>query len=189
MSWRSIPGWSDDIIPFYESIVNDIPRGGKFVEIGVFMGRSFACMSEMRPDLDVWAIDPWRGDPSQGFDGLGPYAEVVAKLGGLWSAFLSIMVGTAPDVLNRAHIIRAFSHEVEFAKGFKADLIFIDGAHDYESVKADIDRYAPHVKRGGILAGHDYHAKKFPGVVKAVDEMLTHKMGPGKGSTVWWTKI
>ena len=51
------------------------------------------------------------------------------------------------------------------------DVVFIDLTHTYESVKEDIGLWLPKVKRGGILSGHDYE-DSWPGVVKAVDEML-----------------
>ena len=51
------------------------------------------------------------------------------------------------------------------------DFIYIDGAHDYESVKKDIELYAPKLKTFGILAGHDYE-HTWPGVIKAVDEIV-----------------
>ena len=38
-------------------------------------------------------------------------------------------------------------------------------------LKEDISLWLPKVKRGGILSGHDYE-DSWPGVVKAVDEML-----------------
>lgn len=51
------------------------------------------------------------------------------------------------------------------------DLIFIDGAHDYDSVKSDIELAAPLLREGGCLIFHDY-ATEFPGVVQAIDELV-----------------
>ncbi len=51
------------------------------------------------------------------------------------------------------------------------DFCFIDGSHEYEDVKKDILAYLPKVKKGGILAGHDYD-RIWQGVINAVDEIL-----------------
>jgi hypothetical protein len=37
------------------------------------------------------------------------------------------------------------------------DAVFIDGSHYYADVLADIDAYAPKVRKGGIIFGHDLH--------------------------------
>jgi len=50
-----------------------------------------------------------------------------------------------------------------------ADLVWIDGNHDYEQVMRDIVNYWPRVRIGGYLSGHDYAACT-PGVVRAVSE-------------------
>jgi predicted O-methyltransferase YrrM len=55
------------------------------------------------------------------------------------------------------------------------DVVFIDLTHTYESVKQDIELWLPKVKKGGILAGHDYE-NDWPEVVKAVDEVFPDKM-------------
>ena len=36
------------------------------------------------------------------------------------------------------------------------DFIYLDGAHEYEMVKQEMERYWPKVRPGGMLAGHDY---------------------------------
>jgi predicted O-methyltransferase YrrM len=51
------------------------------------------------------------------------------------------------------------------------DAVFIDADHSYEAVKLDIQNWMPKVRKGGILAGHDY-TYSWPGVVRAVDELL-----------------
>lgn len=48
-----------------------------------------------------------------------------------------------------------------------ADFIYIDGNHEYEFVKKDIELYCPKLKKGGIIAGHDADRKS---IFKAVSE-------------------
>lgn len=59
--------------------------------------------------------------------------------------------------------------ELLAGKGF--DLIFIDGAHDYTSVRNDIKIAFSALKAGGIICGHDYHSDG-QGVVRAVTELV-----------------
>ena len=47
------------------------------------------------------------------------------------------------------------------------EFVFIDAAHDLVNVIRDIKAWYPKVKKGGVLAGHDY--PNFAGVKKAVD--------------------
>ena len=53
------------------------------------------------------------------------------------------------------------------------DVVYIDGNHSYEAVKADIRAWLPKLsKPTGYIAGHDYNNPMTPGVRKAVDEQL-----------------
>jgi len=55
-----------------------------------------------------------------------------------------------------------------------ADLIFIDGNHDYDDVRADIANYFPLLSPGGIMFGDDF---AWAGVSKAVNEYaLRHNL-------------
>ena len=74
--------------------------------------------------------------------------------------------------MTKLNIIRDLS--VNASKRFNdnsLDFIFIDAAHDYKSVKADIDAWLPKIKPGGIIAGHDLHAE---GVKQAVIESFNN---------------
>ena len=52
------------------------------------------------------------------------------------------------------------------------DYVFLDAAHDYESIRDDIAAWWPKIKAGGWLAGHDYTDAE--GVRRAVDEAFPH---------------
>lgn len=63
---------------------------------------------------------------------------------------------------------------VDASERFKVesiDLLFLDGDHEYESVKADIGAWLSRVKPGGMVLFHDYQS--WPGVTKAVDEAIS----------------
>ena len=59
-------------------------------------------------------------------------------------------------------LLRADSHDFatkdkirEILQGQSLDLLFIDGDHTYEGVKADFEMYEPFVRQGGIIVLHD----------------------------------
>ena len=85
--------------------------------------------------------------------------------------------------------LRDFGCKVRLHLGMSADMvsrfkpksvdcIFIDGDHTYEGVQKDIHLYGPIAKPGGILVFDDY-VGGFPGVVKAVDELVTGNSAGG----------
>ena len=42
------------------------------------------------------------------------------------------------------------------------DLVFVDAAHDYANVKADVLAYWPKLKPEGVISGHDFsHARNW----------------------------
>ena len=66
----------------------------------------------------------------------------------------------------------------ELSKQFEdnsIDLVIIDMEHTYEAVKNDIRTWLPKVKDGGYLIGDDYNEGWFPGVCRAVNELLPER--------------
>lgn len=51
------------------------------------------------------------------------------------------------------------------------DFIYIDGCHQYDFVKNDLNNYFSKIKKGGIISGHDY-CDGWYGVKKAVNEFF-----------------
>jgi len=66
------------------------------------------------------------------------------------------------------------------------DFVYIDGNHDYEFVKQDIECYYPKVRTGGIIGGHDFTIR-YHGVARAVIEFAVKykKELHGIGQD-WW---
>jgi hypothetical protein len=130
----------------------------RVAEVGVHLGRSTRVLCAAGPR--VWAIDLW-DDPA------------------VYEAFGANLAG-------RKNLIRMKGPSVAIARIMKVlfDFVFIDAAHDYTSVKADILAWAPKVARGGILGGHDYDGA-WPGVMQAVGEIFPMNMKRGPGS-IWY---
>ena len=77
------------------------------------------------------------------------------------------------DVLTRCKNI-TFFHESSDSAHVKipndsVDLVYIDGDHETASTVKDIRNYAPKVRPGGVIAGHDINSEK---VRRAVDAEL-----------------
>jgi hypothetical protein len=79
--------------------------------------------------------------------------------------------------------IKEYSDDAASQLPGEFDFVYIDGNHDFEYVKSDLELYYPLVKHGGILAGHDY-SRSFPGVVEAVDE-FAHQHGLKLTEDLW----
>ena len=71
--------------------------------------------------------------------------------------------------------------------GQRADMIFIDANHAYDSVKADIQAWLPLLVDGGIICGHDYDPPNWMGIKRAVDECVP-KFRIVPGTTIWTTE-
>ncbi len=138
----------------YAELVSKFP-GGKFVEIGTFLGRSLSCILPFvaTNGCELTAVDLW---PRNSF------AVFNANMNALG-------FGNKFKTLRMASLVAAKLFEDR-----SLDLVFIDASHDYASVKADILVWGPKVRSGGTLAGHDYNLSnpnEFPGVMQAVDEL------------------
>lgn len=48
------------------------------------------------------------------------------------------------------------------------DLVYIDGNHDYDNVKRDIECWSPKVRKGGIICGHDWRIEGVNVAVKLI---------------------
>lgn len=136
------------------------------VEVGAWMGRTTRALADNTPGV-VYAVDTWKGSEE--------HQDELAKHEGWW-LFDQFRRNTS----DRGNIKPIQMASVEAAQYFRStfpnmrfDMIFLDAAHDYENVKADILAWRPLLAEGGTFCGHDYgpgcHGV---GVKKAVNELI-----------------
>jgi uncharacterized Rossmann fold enzyme len=143
-------------------------------EIGVFAGELSSRLLQ-RGDLSLYLVDSWA--TSSGDSSYAQSDDFHAKLSqGEQERFYGIARDLTAFAGPRAKILRKTSVEAAAEiPDASLDFVFIDADHSYEGCKADIEAWAPKVKPGGLIAGHDYENTAFPkfGVKRAVDEKFT----------------
>lgn len=158
---------------------------GNVLEIGTFVGGTTVTLSHNAKH--VVTVDAFTGDHDGSIVRADyVFADQLAKAKGNL-AFLGDKVTILKyDTLAQRDELRQRLTEI----GLKYDFVFIDGNHDYEHVRNDIQIAKEFLADGGTIAGHDI---QMDGVSRAVKEefgtvfKLTAEPGnDGKGS-LWWT--
>lgn len=148
-----------------EEILDIVPKNSKCVEIGVFAGDFSKLIFEKTNPLELYLIDLFEGFAVSG-DKNGENMREIS----LDNSFLQLKkyFNEQPHV----HVIKGMGDV--FLKTLPdnyLDFVYIDGDHSYEGVKRDLEITKQKVKKGGIIAGHDY-CLRFFGVMNAVDEFV-----------------
>lgn len=165
---RPIKGWFSDaearlLLNVACCALTELGDGHEVVEVGAYEGRSTVVLASavqaLRPGGRLVSIDPHEGvislsgRPDQ--HGCSTFAVLCRNLD---NAGLRQFVD----------IRRTYSTEVRWTGPI--GLLFIDGLHDYRSVRGDYDHFARWLSPGGFVAFHDYSAN-FPDVVTCVEEV------------------
>ena len=169
--YYNITGWFT-FFSLYKDMAKSLPDGATAVEVGVYEGKSFAyLMVEMINSgkrFNVFAVDSFTFTGENGKSILDNFIENMNPVEGKYS----IIENQSWNAANK------------FEDG-SIDFVFIDADHVYESVKRDILAWLPKVKKGGIIAGHDY-CELHSGVIQAVDEIFGEKMNRGYIDELCW---
>ncbi len=161
-----------DEVPALKSLAARLRAEPVVVNIGAGAGTSALTFCEARSDIHLITIDHQK-DTSP----LGSLAseEEVLRDAGFWDGRVTHHHKDSKEMgLNWP--------------GPKVDMVFIDGGHEYEECKGDIEAWLPNIRSGGIIAVHDFekealypggdfrdgapHPMPWPGVDRAVRELL-----------------
>ena len=149
----------------YKYLLDNMPPKGTFVELGAWMGKSTSFLCDNAKEQEIYVIDTWKGSENE----LDSYHSA-AKSQDILAIFMENMGSRKYNAIQGESLMVAKTFEDE-----SLDVVFIDLTHTYEAVKADIAAWAPKVKKGGFIAGDDYHPN-WPEVMKAVDEVYPNRI-------------
>jgi predicted O-methyltransferase YrrM len=150
-----------------------VPAGQSIVEVGSNRGKSacyLAAGSKQGAKVKVHCHDLWTDG------GQGEYQHLGFDLPETLDKFREQISAARVKSMIVEHQGDSVDAGLAWAGG-PIGLLFLDGDHRYEAVKADLAAWAPHVAPGGWIAFHDYtrglrQCTQFPGVVQLVDELV-----------------
>jgi len=174
--FQHIDGWFD-FDDIYSEAVASVDGAAVFVEVGSWLGRSAAFMGveivNSEKPISFFCVDTWKGSVTEKY-----HQDMVAANGGSLRSLFEKNVEGLP-------VMSLEGDSAESASTFddeSVDFVFIDAAHDFESVSRDIRAWYPKVKPGGVIAGHDIG---WSGLFAAVQSAIPAKEIEQRRSS-WW---
>lgn len=151
---NDIDGWMS--VEELNWLYNTAKNMDSIVEIGCWKGRSTHALCSGCKGK-VYAVDHFKGSTGE------EEAHKEAQEKDIRKEFEKNMEG-----FNNLTLLPISSKEaMEKFKDKEVDMVFIDGSHDYESVKEDIEGWLPKCKK--LISGHDFSVD-WEGVQRAVKE-------------------
>lgn len=154
--YNSIQGWFT-FPNFYRELARQGRDNFHYVEVGTWKGKSAAYLAveifNSKKQIKFDCVDTWEGSEEH-TDSSSPFFEpLLLEKDGLYNHFLQ-NIAPVRNIINNIHRLPSLSASCLYSDN-TLDCVFIDAAHDYQSVCNDINSWLPKLRRGGILAGHD----------------------------------
>lgn len=131
-------------------LTKKVGKGGyKFLEVGSWCGHSSVILGQVVKEYGghLFCIDWWKGTPTAETGEIATKADIFSHF---WNRICDAgLENVVIPVRGQSEIVSEILRKQLF------DLVFIDADHRYEEVRKDIQLYAPLVREGGILCGHD----------------------------------
>lgn len=152
-------------------------------EVGVWKGAY--SLRWCQQQYDWLAVDPWEPhvDWLDTKNSLPPAEAAVL----IHDAYTLACAALAP--YPRCRIVRKYSVAAAAAVNDRSlDVVYIDGNHTFAAVTADLTAWLPKVRRGGVLAGHDYRVFPNKPMIHVIDALTAFTEARGLGPVLTLTK-
>lgn len=172
---REVFGWHSNS-PIFRRLVEET-RPKVIFEVGSWLGASAITMAkatrEAGLETRIYCVDTWlgaeefwnkeSGTPERDLMLRNGYPQVYFRfLANLVEHGVHDMVVPVPNTSHAGSMILG-------RRGLHADLIYVDGSHEYEDVRGDIRDYEPLLSPGGVMFGDDV---AWDSVRRAVEDSL-----------------
>lgn len=143
-----------------------VPAEQVIVEIGSYQGKSTCYLASGARDgcgAHVYAVDPW--DTEGNVTGRFGFAEAPTRI-----AFERQV--RAARLWSRVTPLQGFSTQVARRwDGPLVGLLFVDGDHSEQAVRADLEAWRPHLAPSAVVAFDDLDTPRNPGVRAAIESL------------------
>jgi SAM-dependent methyltransferase len=154
--WVEANQWGMGDRPFHwmwKIIVDTLPDTFGFLEIGCYRGQVLSLIGLLAKTSGkkaaICGVSPFVGtrDAINAYDNLDYLADI-KRIFEVFNAGCEMFIpirgmSQDRDIIDKANDYAPF------------DVVYIDGSHEYDAVRLDIENYAPMVKKGGLLVMDD----------------------------------
>ena len=159
--FEKVPSWTSPAErEKLAELAEQVPAGGRIVEIGTLYGGMTIVMGTANPEAWITSIDNFSWTPP------GYEARPACKT--------EMQRNLLEFGVNQVMIMEGDSRVIGKAWDKPIDLLWIDGGHSYEYVCADLENFAPHAD---VVALHDYDNKFWPDIRQAVEDFMDKHPG------------
>jgi predicted O-methyltransferase YrrM len=150
----------------------------KILEIGSYVGASATCFGAAKAKNEkgtIYCIDTWQNDAMT--EGKKDTQELFTENTKAFAQWITPIRGFSTEVAGQ---VKKYTD--------KLDVLFIDGDHSYEGVKADWETYKGFLNPGSIVIFHDIGWAE--GVQRVIKEDVTHLVSSSDSlPNLWWATI
>lgn len=155
-------------------VLEYFPKHSIGAEAGVWLGDFSALMLQVVEPASLHLIDPWKFEAGPDYQ-TSRYGKSKGRSQARMDRIHNIVQRRFGRLISMGviHIHREASADAVAAFSDEYfDWVYLDGNHQYEFVKSDLESFCRKTKSNGLIAGDDYGRRNWPGVTQAVDEFV-----------------